>query len=115
MSPPRTIEISLLGRTFKVPCSKEEEPQLIAAVEYLDGKMRAIRENSKVIGVERTKQPVEIRPGRDLCVILTHYHVDHVLGFPFFAPVYAPSFRIRGTSGSWNSNAGTSNGHAIWQ
>ncbi len=35
------------------------------------------------------------RPGRDLCVILTHYHVDHVLGFPFFAPLYAPSFRIR--------------------
>jgi cell division protein ZapA len=53
MSTTRTIEISLLGRTFKVPCSKEEEPQLIAAVEYLDGKMRAIRENSKVIGVER--------------------------------------------------------------
>ncbi len=53
MTTPRTIEISLLGRTFKVPCAKEEEPQLIAAVEYLDGKMRAIRENSKVIGVER--------------------------------------------------------------
>ena len=53
MTAPRTIEISLLGRTFKVPCTKEEEPQLIAAVEYLDSKMRAIRENSKVIGVER--------------------------------------------------------------
>lgn len=53
MTAPRTIEISLLGRTFKVPCSKEEEPQLIAAVEYLDGKMRDIRENSKAIGVER--------------------------------------------------------------
>ncbi len=53
MTTTRTIEISLLGRTFKVPCSKEEEPELIAAVEYLDGKMRAIRENSKVIGVER--------------------------------------------------------------
>ena len=53
MTTPRTIEISLLGRSFKVPCSKEEEPQLIAAVEYLDGKMRDIRENSKAIGVER--------------------------------------------------------------
>ncbi len=53
MTPPRTIEISLLGRTFKVPCTKEEEPQLVAAVEYLDGKMRDIRENSKAIGVER--------------------------------------------------------------
>ncbi len=53
MTTPRTIEISLLGRSFKVPCSKEDEPQLIAAVEYLDGKMRDIRENSKAIGVER--------------------------------------------------------------
>ena len=53
MTTTRTIEISLLGRTFKVPCRKEEEDQLIAAVEYLDGKMREIRENSKVIGVER--------------------------------------------------------------
>ena len=53
MTTTRTIEISLLGRSFKVPCSKEEEPQLIAAVEYLDGKMRNIRENSKAIGVER--------------------------------------------------------------
>lgn len=49
----RTIEINLLGRTFKVPCRKEEEAQLVAAVEYLDGKMREIRETSKVIGVER--------------------------------------------------------------
>jgi cell division protein ZapA len=53
MSAPRNIEISLLGRTFKVACSKEEEPQLLAAAEYLDSKMRDIRENSKVIGVER--------------------------------------------------------------
>ncbi len=53
MTTPRTIEINLLGRSFKVPCSKEEEPQLIAAVEYLDGRMRDIRENSKAIGVER--------------------------------------------------------------
>ena len=53
MSTPRNIEISLLGRTFKVACSKEDELQLLAAAKYLDGKMRDIRENSKVIGVER--------------------------------------------------------------
>jgi cell division protein ZapA len=53
MSAPRNIEISLLGRTFKVACSKEEESELLAAAQYLDSKMRDIRENSKVIGVER--------------------------------------------------------------
>ncbi len=53
MSAPRTIEINLLGRSFKVACSQEDEVQLTAAARYLDGKMRDIRENSKVIGVER--------------------------------------------------------------
>ena len=53
MTTTRTIDISLLGRSFKVPCRKEDEAQLIAAVEYLDVKMREIRENSKAIGVER--------------------------------------------------------------
>lgn len=53
MTASRTIDISLLGRSFKVPCSKEEEPQLLAAVAYLDGRMREIRENTKAIGVER--------------------------------------------------------------
>ena len=53
MGTSRNIEISLLGRTFKVTCSKEEEPQLLAAAQYLDNRMRDIRENSKVIGVER--------------------------------------------------------------
>ena len=53
MSAPRTIEINLLGRSFKVTCSQEDEVQLTAAAHYLDGKMRDIRENSKVIGVER--------------------------------------------------------------
>ncbi|MBN1337271.1 MAG: MBL fold metallo-hydrolase [Deltaproteobacteria bacterium] len=35
------------------------------------------------------------RSGRDLCVLLSHYHLDHVLGLPFFDPMYAPSFQIR--------------------
>jgi cell division protein ZapA len=36
-----------------VACSREEEPALIAAADYLDEKMREIRDNSKVIGAER--------------------------------------------------------------
>lgn len=53
MSGPRSIEIHILGRPYKVACSREEESALIAAADYLDEKMRDIRENSKVIGVER--------------------------------------------------------------
>ena len=53
MSTPHNIEISLLGRSFKVSCNPGEEAQLLAAAQYLDRKMRDIRETSKVIGVER--------------------------------------------------------------
>jgi cell division protein ZapA len=53
MAGPRSIEIHILGRAYKVACSREEETALIAAADFLDGKMREIRENSKVIGAER--------------------------------------------------------------
>lgn len=53
MAGPRSIEIHILGRAYKVACSREEESALIAAADYLDKKMREIRESSKVIGAER--------------------------------------------------------------
>ena len=53
MAAPRSIDIHILGRSFKVACSREEEPALIAAADYLDRKMHAIRDTSKVIGAER--------------------------------------------------------------
>lgn len=53
MAAPRSIEITILGRAYKVACSREEEPALVAAAHYLDDKMREIREASKVIGAER--------------------------------------------------------------
>jgi len=34
------------------------------------------------------------RPERELHLVFTHFHLDHVFGFPFFAPIYAPSFSV---------------------
>ncbi len=53
MAGPRTIEISILGRSYKVACARDEESALIAAADYLDEKMREIRDSGKVIGAER--------------------------------------------------------------
>jgi cell division protein ZapA len=53
MAGPRSIDIHILGRAFKVACSREEESALLAAADYLDRKMHAIRDSSKVIGAER--------------------------------------------------------------
>ncbi|MGA7178860.1 MAG: cell division protein ZapA [Thiobacillaceae bacterium] len=53
MAATRNVEVTLMGRSFKVPCSPEEEPALMAAVNYLNSKMREIRDNGKVVGTER--------------------------------------------------------------
>lgn len=53
MAGPRSIEINILGRSYKVACSRDEESALIAAADYLDEKMREIRDSGKVIGAER--------------------------------------------------------------
>jgi cell division protein ZapA len=66
MASPRSIEIHILGRAFKVACSREEEPALLAAADFLDRKMHAIRDSSKVIGAERIAIMAGINLAHDL-------------------------------------------------
>lgn len=47
------IEVSILERSFRIACSEEEEAGLRQAVDYLDRKMREIRDSGKVVGHER--------------------------------------------------------------
>ena len=49
----KTIEVSLLGRTYRVACGDGEREALMQAVAYLDGKMNEIRRAGKVMGAER--------------------------------------------------------------
>ncbi|HQT30299.1 MAG TPA: cell division protein ZapA [Thiobacillus sp.] len=69
MAAPRSIDIHILGRSFKVACTREEEPALIAAADYLDEKMHEIRDSSKVIGAERIAIMAGLNLAHDL---LTH-------------------------------------------
>jgi cell division protein ZapA len=48
-----TLDVSLLGREFKVACKPEEQAELQDAVLLLEGRMREIREASKTSSVER--------------------------------------------------------------
>src|SRR5256712_12253854 len=49
----KTIEVNLLGRTYRVACDDDEREALMQAVAYLDAKMNEIREAGKVMGAER--------------------------------------------------------------
>jgi cell division protein ZapA len=49
----KTIEVSLLGRSYRVACDDDEHESLMQAVAYLDAKMNEIRKAGKVMGAER--------------------------------------------------------------
>jgi len=34
-------------------------------------------------------------PFRELDLVFTHFHMDHVFGFPFFVPIYTPGYQVR--------------------
>ncbi len=53
MSEVKGLDVSIMGREFRVACPEDEQDELLAAVNYLDRKMREIRDSGKVIGVER--------------------------------------------------------------
>ena len=48
-----TVEVNLLGRTYRVACEEGERESLMQAVAYLDTKMNEIRKAGKVTGAER--------------------------------------------------------------
>lgn len=49
----KTLDITLLGRSYRVACSDEEREALLQAVAYLEGKMGEIKKAGKVAGTER--------------------------------------------------------------
>jgi len=50
---PKTVEVNLLGRSYRVACDDKERDALMQAVAYLDAKMNDIRKAGKVMGAER--------------------------------------------------------------
>jgi cell division protein ZapA len=49
----KTIEISILGRNYRIACEDGERAALMEAVAYLDGKMGEIKKAGKVSGTDR--------------------------------------------------------------
>lgn len=49
----KTLDVTILGRNYRVTCADEEREALLAAVAYVDKKMTEIKAASKVSGTER--------------------------------------------------------------
>ncbi len=53
MSQMQTVTVTILGKDYQVACSSEDKRSLIDAADQLDERMREIRQNGNVIGLER--------------------------------------------------------------
>ena len=71
------LTISLLGREFRVGCPDGEEKQLLASVDYLNRKLREVRDTGKVVGNER----IAIMAGLNIAHELLSNRPDAQTGF----------------------------------
>ena len=47
------VSVRLLDREYQVACPAEERSDLLDSAEYLDQRMREVRDSGKVVGVDR--------------------------------------------------------------
>ena len=47
------MQVSIMGREFRVACTPDEQKGLLQAVDYLNRKMQEIKDQGKVTGVDR--------------------------------------------------------------
>ena len=48
-----TLDVTILGHEYRVACKESESEELQQAVQYLDRRMREIRDSGKIAGAER--------------------------------------------------------------
>jgi cell division protein ZapA len=51
--PSITLDVSILGREYRVACRESERDELMQAVQFVDRRMREIRDSGKITGTER--------------------------------------------------------------
>ena len=68
MDGPRTVQldVSILGREYRIACAEEERDALLEAVAHLDARMRGIRDSGKVSGVDRIAVMAALNLANDL-------------------------------------------------
>ena len=49
----KALDVSIMGRNYRITCADDEREALLAAVAYIDKKMTEIKAASKVAGTER--------------------------------------------------------------
>ena len=66
MSNALPINISILDKEYKIACPSGEQSALLASAEYLDRKMREVRDSGSIIGSERIAVITALNIAHDL-------------------------------------------------
>jgi cell division protein ZapA len=66
VAPQVTLDVSLLGRDYRIACAESERAELDEAIALLDRRMREIRESGKVGGSERIAVMAALNLAHDL-------------------------------------------------
>ena len=61
-----TLDVTLLGREYKVACGEHEREELVEAVALLDRRMREIRDATRATGTERVAVMAALNLAHDL-------------------------------------------------
>jgi cell division protein ZapA len=72
----KALDVSIMGREYRIACPPEQEPALLEAVAYLDRKMREIRDQRKVVGVERIAVMAALNVAHELLIMKTSGTID---------------------------------------
>ena len=50
---PQPVSVNILDKEYFISCSDQEQPHLLAAADFVNKKMRELKEKGSVIGTER--------------------------------------------------------------
>lgn len=65
-SAPKPVSVRILDKEFLVNCPDNERDDLLASAEYLNTKMREIRDSGKVVGIDRIAVMAALNMAHDL-------------------------------------------------
>ncbi|HTR58686.1 MAG TPA: cell division protein ZapA [Casimicrobiaceae bacterium] len=60
------LDVAILGREYRIACKESEREELQQAVQFLDRRMREIRDSGKVAGTERIAVMAALNIAHDL-------------------------------------------------
>ncbi len=63
---PTRVSVRILDRDYVIACAHEERPALLDAAEYLNGRMREVRDSGKVVGLDRIAVMVALNMANEL-------------------------------------------------